>query len=114
MLLNPYKKWTYSFKIKSCYYTFVEFKKIKLNLAMALLTVILSLGFFEQNMIFRKAFPDMSNIFEHVVFYNQDGELVNFKEHKDKVLLIFLDTRIVLMFALPQFCRYGSSLKRSW
>ena len=81
----------------------MKFQKIKLNLAMALLTVILSFGFLYAKADISKAFPDMSNVFEHVVFYNQDGELVNFKEHKDKVLLIFLDTRIVLMFALPQF-----------
>ena len=50
-----------------------------------------------------KAFPDMSNIFENVAFYNQDGELVSFKGYKDKVLLVFLATRIVLMSALLQF-----------
>ena len=56
---------------------------------MALLTVILSFGFLYAKADISKAFPDMSNVFEHVVFYNQDGELVNFKEHKDKVLLVF-------------------------
>jgi cytochrome oxidase Cu insertion factor (SCO1/SenC/PrrC family) len=67
----------------------VKFQKIKLNLAMALLTVILSSGCLYAKADISKAFPNMSNVFEHVVFYNQDGELVNFKEHKDKVLLVF-------------------------
>lgn len=56
---------------------------------MTLLTVILSSGFLYAKADISKAFPDMSNVFERVMFYNQDGELVNFKEHKDKVLLVF-------------------------
>ena len=67
----------------------MKFQKIKLNLSIALLTVILSFSFLYVKADISKAFPDMSNVFENVVFYNQDGELVNFKEHKDKVLLIF-------------------------
>ena len=67
----------------------MKFQKIKPNLSVALLTVILSFGFLYAKADISKAFPDMSNVFEHIVFYNQDGELVNFKEHKDKVLLVF-------------------------
>ena len=67
----------------------MKFQKIKLNLVIALLTVILSFSFLYAKADISKAFPDMSNVFEHVEFYNQDGKLVNFKEHKDKVLLIF-------------------------
>ena len=67
----------------------MKFQKIKLNLSIALLTVILSFSFLYVKADISKAFPDMSNVFENVVFYNKDGELVNFKEHEDKVLLIF-------------------------
>ena len=67
----------------------MNFREIKLNLALALLTVIVSFSFSYTRADISKAFPDMSYVFEHVVFYNQDGELVNFEEHKNKVLLIF-------------------------
>jgi len=67
----------------------VNFREIKLNLALALLTVIVSFSSSYTRADISKAFPDMSYVFEHVVFYNQDGELVNFEEHKNKVLLIF-------------------------
>jgi protein SCO1/2 len=36
-----------------------------------------------------KAFPDMSNVFERVDFYNEDNEFEKFKDYKDKVLLVF-------------------------
>ena len=36
-----------------------------------------------------KAFPDMTDVFENVGFYNETNQLVKFEEYKDKVLLIF-------------------------
>ena len=36
-----------------------------------------------------KAFPDMSNVFEDVSFYNESRELVEFDDYKSKVLLVF-------------------------
>ena len=67
----------------------MKFPKIKHKLVITLLTVIMSFNFLPSKADISKAFPDMSNIFENVAFYNQDGELVSFKEHEDKVLLVF-------------------------
>lgn len=36
-----------------------------------------------------KAFPDMSNVFERVDFYNKDNNFEKFNGYEDKVLLIF-------------------------
>ena len=36
-----------------------------------------------------KAFPDMSNVFERVDFYNKDNKFEKFNGYEDKVLLIF-------------------------
>ena len=36
-----------------------------------------------------KAFPDMSNVFEQVDFYNKDNNFEKFNGYEDKVLLIF-------------------------
>jgi protein SCO1/2 len=36
-----------------------------------------------------KAFPDMSNVFERVDFYNKDNNFEKFKGYEDKVLLVF-------------------------
>ena len=36
-----------------------------------------------------KAFPDMSNVFEQVDFYNKDDEFEKFNGYDDKVLLVF-------------------------
>ena len=36
-----------------------------------------------------KAFPDMTDVFDNVGFYNETNQLVKFEEYKDKVLLIF-------------------------
>ena len=36
-----------------------------------------------------KAFPDMSNVFEQVDFYNKDNNFEKFNGYEDKVLLVF-------------------------
>ena len=36
-----------------------------------------------------KAFPDMSNVFERVDFYNKDNKFEKFNGYEDKVLLVF-------------------------
>jgi protein SCO1/2 len=36
-----------------------------------------------------KAFPDMSNVFERVDFYNKDNNFEKFNGYEDKVLLVF-------------------------
>ena len=36
-----------------------------------------------------KAFPDMSNVFERVDFYNKDNKFEKFNDYEDKVLLVF-------------------------
>jgi protein SCO1/2 len=36
-----------------------------------------------------KAFPDMSNVFERVDFYNKDNQFEKFNGYEDKVLLVF-------------------------
>jgi protein SCO1/2 len=36
-----------------------------------------------------KAFPDMSNVFERVDFYNKENKFEKFNGYKDKVLLVF-------------------------
>ena len=36
-----------------------------------------------------KAFPDMSNVFESVKFYNENNEFIKFDAYKDKVLIVF-------------------------
>lgn len=36
-----------------------------------------------------KAFPDMSNVFERVDFYNKDNKFEKFDGYEDKVLLVF-------------------------
>ena len=36
-----------------------------------------------------KAFPDMSNVFEQVDFYNKDNKFEKFNDYEDKVLLVF-------------------------
>lgn len=36
-----------------------------------------------------KAFPDMSNVFERVDFYNEDNKFEKFNGYEDKVLLVF-------------------------
>ena len=36
-----------------------------------------------------KAFPDMTNVFSDIVFYNESKELEKFIGYKDKVLLVF-------------------------
>jgi protein SCO1/2 len=36
-----------------------------------------------------KAFPDMSNVFERVEFYNKDNKFEKFNGYEDKVLLVF-------------------------
>ena len=36
-----------------------------------------------------KAFPDMTDVFENVGFYNDSKQLVKFEGYEDKVLLIF-------------------------
>jgi len=36
-----------------------------------------------------KAFPDMSNVFEHIDFYNKDNKFEKFNGYEDKVLLVF-------------------------
>ncbi len=36
-----------------------------------------------------KAFPDMSNVFERVDFYNKNNKFEKFNDYEDKVLLIF-------------------------
>ena len=36
-----------------------------------------------------KAFPDMSNVFEQVDFYNKDNKFEKFDGYEDKVLLVF-------------------------
>ena len=67
----------------------MKISKIRFKLVTTVLTLVMSFSFLSAKGDISKAFPDMSNVFEHVVFYNQDGELVNFKQHKDKVLLVF-------------------------
>ena len=36
-----------------------------------------------------KAFPDMTNVFTDIDFYNESKELDKFIDYKDKVLLVF-------------------------
>jgi len=36
-----------------------------------------------------KAFPDMSNVFKEVSFYDENNEMKKFENYKDKVLLVF-------------------------
>ena len=36
-----------------------------------------------------KAFPDMSNVFERVSFYDKDNKITKFNGHQNKVLLVF-------------------------
>ncbi len=36
-----------------------------------------------------RAFPDMSNVFDSVEFYNENNEIKKFSEYEDKVLLVF-------------------------
>jgi protein SCO1/2 len=36
-----------------------------------------------------KAFPDMSNVFERVNFYNEDNKFEKFDGYEDKILLVF-------------------------
>ena len=36
-----------------------------------------------------KAFPDMTNVFTDIDFYNESKELEKFTDYKDKVLLVF-------------------------
>ena len=50
-----------------------------------------------------KAFPDMTDVFDNISFYNESKELEKFNGYKDKVLLVFLDTHIVLMFVQQLF-----------
>ena len=47
-----------------------------------------------------KAFPDMSNVFEKVSFYDENNSFTKFTGHENKVLLVFLDTHTVQMYAL--------------
>ena len=49
-----------------------------------------------------KAFPDMSNVFEKVSFYDENNKITKFNGYENKVLLVFLDIRIAQMFALLQ------------
>ena len=36
-----------------------------------------------------KAFPDMSNVFERVSFYDKNNKITKFNDYEDKVLLVF-------------------------
>lgn len=36
-----------------------------------------------------KAFPDMTNVFDSVSFYNKNNKITKFNGHEDKVLLVF-------------------------
>ena len=36
-----------------------------------------------------KAFPDMRNVFKEVSFFDENNDMEKFKNHKDKVLLVF-------------------------
>ncbi len=36
-----------------------------------------------------KAFPDMSNVFNEISFYDENNEMKKFNKHEDKVLLVF-------------------------
>ena len=50
-----------------------------------------------------KAFPDMSNVFERVSFYDKNNKITKFNGHQNKVLLVFLVIPIAQMFALQQY-----------
>ena len=40
-----------------------------------------------------KAFPDMSNVFEKVSFYDENNNFTKFRGHKNKVLLVFFGSK---------------------
>ena len=77
------------------------FKTYKLTLITFLIMLIISP--ITSHSDISKAFPDMSNVFEKVSFYDENNEFTKFSGHENKVLLVFLDIRTVQMFALLQY-----------
>lgn len=50
-----------------------------------------------------KAFPDMSNVFNEVGFYDANNSITKLTGYENKILLLFLVIHIVLMFVLQRF-----------
>ena len=63
------------------------YKKLKTTLKFSLIICLLIP--FKSFSDISKAFPDMTDVFDNVSFYNESRELKRFDGYKDKVLLVF-------------------------
>ena len=63
------------------------YNKLKVSLKLSLALILFSpLNSFSD---ISKAFPDMTDVFSDISFYNKAKELEKFDGYKDKVLLVF-------------------------
>ena len=64
-----------------------KFNRYKLTIMTLLIMLIVSPT--KSHSDISKAFPDMSNVFEKVSFYDENNNFTKFSGHENKVLLVF-------------------------
>ncbi len=61
----------------------------RLKTSFKLIAILLALIPLQSHSDISRAFPDMTNVFDDVAFYNESKELVEFNDYKNRVLLVF-------------------------